>query len=183
MDALRRSLDVGRQRDVTLLGQVGLTLVGRARQERLHCCGGVRVVALGADDRVRGENQRVCAGFVGLEDRREVERQVAGCVGLELRACDRLRGRVVGQCDCLGAGVDFGNRELVLIGERLLDVGDRTRCRGNCLCNARRTLGALTDATGEVGPCARRPSTVRCRVRGTSGSCRWYPRNRSGSRW
>ncbi len=60
-------LDVGRQRDVTLLGQVGLTLVGRARQERLHCCGGVRVVALGADDRVRGENQRVAPASLVLK--------------------------------------------------------------------------------------------------------------------
>src|SRR5690606_6408712 len=97
--------------------------VGRDLQERFDRLGGLRVVALGADDLVGVEHDRVDAGGLVAVDRLEVDPQVV-TFALDPGALDGLADVLGGQLDRAGTAVDVGYAEAEVLGESPLGVGD-----------------------------------------------------------
>ena len=92
------------------------------------------VLALGADDLVGHQDDRVGAGLLGGVV--ELEAEVVALADL-LGGGDGLADRLAGQLDRAGAVVDLGDAQVVVLGVGPLDVGDAT-------------LGAL-DRAGDTG--------------------------------
>lgn len=140
--------------DEALLSQLVILVIQDGGEEGLDQLGGLLIVALGADDVVGGQDERVCTLVVGGEQCLGVNNHVVLGVGLlELQVLQSLVDGLGGQLNRAVAEVDLGLLDalaFLLVCEASLDVGDSTIDACNLVSNAGGAVSTLTNRVWEL---------------------------------
>ena len=141
-------------RDEALLSQLVVLVIQDGGEEGLDQLGGLLIVALGADDVVGSQDERVCTLVIGGEQCLRVNNHVVLGVGLlELQVFQSLVDGLGGELNWAVAEVNLGLLNalaFLLVCKASLDVGDSTVDACNLVSNAGGTVSALTNRIREL---------------------------------